>query len=218
MKHDPIIYMIKNKNNGKMYFGQTVNFQRRMNEYKNRRSEGSSKYHIMEVLDNEGRENFEFSIVEHCSKDELNERESYYIKKHNTINPLFGYNSQKGETDKRMFKRTREKMHLSHLGVKESSVTKKKKSKAILAISLKNNLVYYADSTKLFAEKMGFLKETIRKANRKMRTYRDLYIVFYNINDRKKFLKNKVIVDTGYKKALNISKESLETIEKHYIL
>lgn len=93
MKHDPVIYMIKNKNNGKMYFGQTVNFQRRMNEYKNRRSEGSSKYHIMEVLDNGGRENFEFSIVEHCSKDELNERESYYIKKHNTINPLFGYNS-----------------------------------------------------------------------------------------------------------------------------
>lgn len=93
MKHDPVIYMIKNKNNRKIYFGQTVNFQRRMNEYKNRRSEGSSKYHIMEVLDNEGRENFEFSIVEHCSKDELNERESYYIKKHNTINPLFGYNS-----------------------------------------------------------------------------------------------------------------------------
>ena len=31
-------------------------------------------------------------------------------------------------------------------------------------------------------------------------------------------IKNKVIVDTGYKKALNISKESLETIEKHYTL
>lgn len=47
-----------------------------------------------------GIENFNFKILEECSKSELNDKERYYIQKYNTLAPN-GYNLQKGGTPTR---------------------------------------------------------------------------------------------------------------------
>lgn len=47
-----------------------------------------------------GIENFNFEILEECSKNELNDKERYYIQKYNTLAPN-GYNLQKGGTPTR---------------------------------------------------------------------------------------------------------------------
>ena len=211
---DPVIYMIRNKTNGLRYYGQTVNFNRRMNEYKNRRAEKSSKYHMMEIINNEGFDNFEFSIVEHCKLEELDEREMYYINKHNTTNPLFGYNSQKGETDKRMFKRTREKMSKSHIGLKEKASTKRKKSKAVVAFNGKE--VVFADSAKLFGDYIGQRKDIISHGIRD-RLHMKGYYVFYQDEDlQNELLYRFMIFKNSYMDALRTVRLPVETIEKQY--
>lgn len=62
------IYILKNKLNGKVYIGQTVDYYRRMNEYKNRKSSAKifkvwhnwKKYmEILDYLDNSSVETIE---------------------------------------------------------------------------------------------------------------------------------------------------------------
>ena len=211
---DPVIYMIRNKKNGLRYYGQTVNFKRRLNEYKNRRAEKSSKYHIMEIINNEGFENFEFSIVEHCDEKDLNEREMYYIKKHNTTNPLFGYNSQKGENDKRMFKRTREKMSKSHTGLKEKASTKRKKSNAVVAFNGKE--VVFADSGKLFGDYIGQTKDIISHGIKNRSCMAGYYVFYQDQNKQDELILRYMINKTKYMDALRVTRLPVETIEQLY--
>lgn len=90
------IYKITNKLNNKCYIGQSVDIKRRLNEHK--------KHKDNSLIDNEiskmGVENFIFEILETCDIIELNRRESYYIKKYNSIEN--GYNISHGSTKDRI--------------------------------------------------------------------------------------------------------------------
>lgn len=84
-----IIYEIKNKINGKSYIGQHSSNE--LGSYW-----GSGKL-IKRAIEKYGIENFERTILEKCSnKNELNEREIYWIKEKNSINT--GYNLTEGGT------------------------------------------------------------------------------------------------------------------------
>lgn len=70
------IYKIENLLNQKVYIGQSVNVERRLKEH----SYGQGKRIPADVaILAEGKENFSFEIIEECSLDELNERETYWI-------------------------------------------------------------------------------------------------------------------------------------------
>lgn len=71
-----LIYLIKNPT-GKIYVGQTINFTRRMNSYKNGNGKGQPILHrsILKY----GYDNHIFSILEECDREFLNEREIYWI-------------------------------------------------------------------------------------------------------------------------------------------
>jgi len=84
-----IVYQIKNKINGKSYIGQHSSDE--LGSYY-----GSGKL-IKKAIQKYGVENFERIILEKCSsKEELNEREKYWIRKNNTISN--GYNLTEGGT------------------------------------------------------------------------------------------------------------------------
>lgn len=84
-----IIYEIKNKINGKSYIGQHSSNE--LGSYL-----GSGKL-IKRAIEKYGIENFERTILEKCSnKEELNERERYWIKEKDTITT--GYNLTEGGT------------------------------------------------------------------------------------------------------------------------
>ena len=87
------IYQIRNIINNKMYIGQSINIRRRWWEHKTRVYETDEKYNlpIYNAMRKYGIDNFEFTIIEECSKELLNEREAYYIKERNTLVPN-GYN------------------------------------------------------------------------------------------------------------------------------
>ena len=91
------IYMYKNRINGKIYIGQTVNVYLRRRQHENptgqdRTHQFDSEFH--RDMRKYGIENFEFSILEECSPKDLNEREIYWISKYETTEN--GYNVKRG--------------------------------------------------------------------------------------------------------------------------
>lgn len=90
------IYKITNILNGHAYIGQTI--QKPSDRWAAHCRKGSSKAEINMVIKKAiqkyGKQNFTFEVLEECDRDNLNEREQYYIALYNTY--INGYNSTKG--------------------------------------------------------------------------------------------------------------------------
>lgn len=83
------IYKITNKENGKVYIGQSIDIERRLDEHKKKRS-----LTIDDYINALGVENFTFEILEECQEKELDQKEQDYIKEYNSR--INGYNIQDG--------------------------------------------------------------------------------------------------------------------------
>lgn len=86
------IYKITNKENGKIYIGQSNNIERRFREHKTKGS--TSRIPLDVAIQKYGVESFSFEVVEECSIEELNTKESFWIKHYNSIEK--GYNLSEG--------------------------------------------------------------------------------------------------------------------------
>lgn len=87
------IYLIQNKINGHCYVGQSMDIARRWRSHRNamENKEVTPLYCAMRKY---GVENFEFSILEECLVEELDEKEIFYINKYNAY--ANGYNQTRG--------------------------------------------------------------------------------------------------------------------------
>lgn len=98
------IYLIRNNINNKVYIGQSVDIKRRAQEHI--RSAQPNKYSaksqrdrntpIHRAMQKYGIEYFTITILEECSKEELNNKEQYWIKMFNATDKQIGYNLTKG--------------------------------------------------------------------------------------------------------------------------
>lgn len=79
------IYMIKHAKSGKMYIGQSRNIRRRF--YDHIRDNNSR---IGRAIKKHGADQFCFEILEFCQPDDLNDKETYYIGKFDSVRN--GYN------------------------------------------------------------------------------------------------------------------------------
>lgn len=86
------IYKITNNINGKIYIGQSNNIQRRFSEHQNRGA--TSRIPVDVAIQKYGKENFSFEIIEECTIEQLNQRETYWINHFNSIEN--GYNCSVG--------------------------------------------------------------------------------------------------------------------------
>lgn len=89
-----IIYIITNKVNSKVYVGQTrKSLSERMRHH-------FSKYEtctkLKKAIEQYGKENFIYNVLELVPYSELNDRETYYIKQYNSVEN--GYNIKKGNS------------------------------------------------------------------------------------------------------------------------
>lgn len=85
------IYMITNKINGKRYIGKSVRIERRFIEHRSAKTNMAISKAIREY----GPDGFTYEILELCSEDMLDERESYWIDYYNTYSGN-GYNAAPG--------------------------------------------------------------------------------------------------------------------------
>lgn len=81
------IYKITNQLNNKSYIGQSIHIEHRWKEHQRQ----SANSVIAKTIRKVGIENFTFEILEICSPDDLDERESYWMNFYNSIAPN-GYN------------------------------------------------------------------------------------------------------------------------------
>jgi group I intron endonuclease len=91
------IYCIRNLLNGKVYIGQAARLERRIYEHQYYLKLGKDKsVALQRAITKYGLENFEFSVLEYCSTDELNDREIFYIQEYDSTNRKCGYNISSG--------------------------------------------------------------------------------------------------------------------------
>jgi group I intron endonuclease len=90
-RYTMIIYKATNTITNKSYIGQTIQGLHKRRYYHERNYDGEKSYFQLSIQ-KYGKENFQWEILCECStSDEMNEKEMYYIREHNTIRP-FGYN------------------------------------------------------------------------------------------------------------------------------
>lgn len=96
------IYKITNKINNKSYIGQSIDIERRWKQHTTEPfNDNADTYNTLfyRAIRKYGLENFQFEVIEQCLKEQLNEREKYWIQYYNTYvdNPnSHGYNMTKG--------------------------------------------------------------------------------------------------------------------------
>ncbi len=205
---NPVIYKLTNKINNKIYIGQTINFNRRMNEYKNRKPIKTSKYKIMEAINKYGFENFTYEIIHVCDNEsQLDYYENLYINKYMSYDDNIGYNSKHDNT---LSESTKLKMSKSHIGLKESAETKRKKSNKIIAI--RDGFYLICDSAKLFGDLINKSKDKVKNALRMPCRILDFYVFYYDYDKRHEILhksKNEEYISL----CKIIDEEDVETIE-----
>ena len=125
------IYITENLINGKKYIGQS---KYKDNEYKNKNYLGSGKL-ITEAIKKYGKENFSKIIIDEAySKEELNEKEIYWIKYYNAVEDPNFYNILKGghcglgrPLGSKCTEEEKQRMSLAKLGTKQSLETIEKR-------------------------------------------------------------------------------------------
>ena len=89
------IYKIENKINGHCYIGQSINIEERWREHRNSINTANSwDRSIYQAIRKYGKENFSWEIIEECSKEELDNKEIYWISYYNSYKN--GYNQTTG--------------------------------------------------------------------------------------------------------------------------
>lgn len=91
------IYKITNKINGKSYIGQSIHIESRWTDEKyvsNEPMDPRYKSSLSKAFRKYGFENFKFEILEECLKEDLSEKEIYYISLYDTY--YNGYNETTG--------------------------------------------------------------------------------------------------------------------------
>lgn len=90
------IYKITNLKDGKVYIGQSVDIKTRWSNHIKAALGIESIAHsrVHDAMANEGIWNFTFELLEQCPKEQLNEREKYYIDFYKS--KIYGYNKTAG--------------------------------------------------------------------------------------------------------------------------
>ena len=86
------IYLITNKINGRCYVGQSVDITRRWRQHKEAAPHGHAP--LYKAIQKYGIENFDFCVLEECSREELDSKEIQYIEQYNSY--FCGYNQTRG--------------------------------------------------------------------------------------------------------------------------
>ena len=110
------IYKIKNNIDDKVYIGQSINIKSRLAEHKSAlRHNRHSNTYLQHAFNKYGEENFDFSIICECTRDELDELEKHYILNvYKSIDRNKGYNREGGgNLRKYVTKETRDKISIA---------------------------------------------------------------------------------------------------------
>lgn len=103
------VYQIRNRVNGKVYVGSSANMRKRRNTHFSDLRRGiHSNTHLQRAFNKYGEDSFIFEVLEICSVEDLEERETWWIRSKNANNREYGYNSRLRVDSNRGFRHTEE--------------------------------------------------------------------------------------------------------------
>lgn len=214
-KHFGVIYIIRNTTNGLIYVGQTVNLKRRIKEYRvTSINKKSMKYSIIEAIVEYGFDNFTFDILDTASsKEELNEKEIYWIKQLKSTKSSIGYNKKTGGKGGLMNKESKERMRESSKQFRHTEKTKIKKS--IPIIVYRDGVFERYHGSKAFADVIGLARTNVTRAVKNGLKAKGCY-VFYDDKELQDKALEKVMskkrINKEYIYLLNQIRDDVETI------
>lgn len=127
------IYKIENKVNSKVYVGQSVNVESRLMQHRSQlRSNKHRNDYLQHAWNKYGEDNFDFELLCECEKEELNDKEIYYIAHYNSTNHDLGYNIREGGDCGAMAEETIEKLRGSGSSLSKEDVRHIKMSMYLL--------------------------------------------------------------------------------------
>ena len=112
---------------GRIYIGQSINIKERIQSHK--RTLSKTQPRLYNSFIKYGVDAHKFEVVELCEKENLNEREKYYIKLFNCFNNENGLNLMSGGLASYPSDLSREKMRLAKLGKKRTPMSEETKKK-----------------------------------------------------------------------------------------
>ena len=185
------IYLITNKVNGKKYVGQSIDIERRWKSHII--ASKKSELLIYRAMRKYGIDNFDFSILEECSVDKLDEREIYWISELDTYNN--GYNMTIGGEGHSLYldpkEREQKKKEVARRSGKKYRDSHKEERRELQRKYRKNNPDYVKkweekhkeERTIMWRERARRLRmENREEFNRKQREYRMKKKLKNNIN------------------------------------
>ena len=117
MKVDSGIYMFRNRNNGKVYIGQSKYLHSRYREHKSELLNGvHHNSYLQRAVNAHGFDAFEYSILERCAVSDLDAREAYYIELYKSRDRMYGYNIREAGNESDLPSEIKEKIRLSNRG------------------------------------------------------------------------------------------------------
>ena len=200
---DSCVYIIKNKNNNKIYIGSTINFKKRAQEHKRDLEKNNHINKHLQKSYNKGNK-FTIEILEVCEKEQLILLETNYVLVNKSNDKNIGYNILiPGEMPKfKITEKHKEKMaiarrkkgyDLSCLRTKEViEKCRLKKYKKIDVFKKDGSLLFTAKSMIEAEEKTGVKRQNISQncRNKLSNLYNNLYFRYSgNSNCREKYIK-----------------------------
>lgn len=178
------IYFIKCKSNNRLYIGSSVNIYNRLHQHLHR-FKNNKHFKIMQNSVNKyGLENFECGVVEYCEKENLLEREQYYI---DTLKPYFNTNKNINRPYTRKFT-NKEKEEIRKV-VKEAFysknhfyfiVQKQKRPVKVTNVITKKEMIFEsrAECIRYFNAKLGLTEKMIRTSIKTGKIRNNLYFEY----------------------------------------
>lgn len=168
---EPLIYKIVNSINNKIYIGQTLHFRDRLKSHRGLllRDKHFCKY-LQNSFNKYGIDSFYVEVIEVCTKENICEREYYWIETLKSYNPEIGFNILINAPSPWYGKRTIEHcLNISKglMGNHPSEETRRKQ--AAVRIGKHRNIIGEVSIAVLqFDKDMNFIKEyeTLREASK----------------------------------------------------
>lgn len=126
------IYKITNLVNNKIYIGSAFNFKKRYNNHISSLNRNVHKnLHLQLAYNKYGKNNFKFEIIEECDKDNILQREQYWI---DTVKPEYNICKIAGNTSgRKLSEETKKKIALTKIGLKHTEQSKIKMRNKIVS-------------------------------------------------------------------------------------
>ena len=130
------IYKITNGLNGKVYIGKTTQpIEERWKDHIRRMKKGYH-WHLSNAIRLNGSANFKIECIEIVPKEQLNEREIFWIAHLNSMNSNIGYNQTFGGEGMSPTEEIRRKLRLACIGRKPTMLGKKHSEESIAKMRL----------------------------------------------------------------------------------